>query len=141
MAFDPVTAIGNVIGVVGDIIKARVPDVNQRAALENEITKKLIEMDWLGLKGQLDANIEEAKHQSVFVAGWRPFIGWTCGSALAYNFIGQPLMAFFAGLWLGKAPFIPMLDNSDLMAILLGMLGLGGMRTWEKIKGNGKAGG
>jgi|TARA_R110001606_G_scaffold296876_1_gene444649 hypothetical protein len=85
--------------------------------------EKLIEL-------QTKINMVEASHRTLFVAGWRPFIGWICGVALAYNFVIRDLF-----IWVTKttdAP--PPLQMEHLMTVLLGMLGLGGLRTYEKIK-------
>ena len=79
---------------------------------------------------QTKINEIEAGHRTLFVAGWRPFIGWICGVALAYNFVIRDLF-----IWITKttdAP--PALQMEHLMTVLLGMLGLGGLRTFEKIK-------
>lgn len=87
------------------------------------------------VQGQLDTNKVEAANPSVFVAGWRPAIGWICGLALAYTFVLYPLLLWASALW---APGIkpPVLGNdSMLFELLLGMLGLGGLRTFEKVKG------
>jgi hypothetical protein len=81
------------------------------------------------IKGQLAINVEEAKSQNWFVAGWRPAIGWICGVALAYEFLFRPIAVGF-----GVGAF-PDLDMSDLNTILFGMLGLGALRTVEKVKG------
>lgn len=85
-------------------------------------------------KGQLQTNVEEAKSSSVFVSGWRPFIGWTCGTAFAFKYIGGTLLVMIAEL-AHIAITLPLIDTSDLMPVLFGMLGLGGLRTIEKIKG------
>lgn len=80
-------------------------------------------------KGQLEINKQEAAHKSMFVAGWRPFIGWTCGIAMASNFVVAPyIMAFFT-------VNIPLLDLSEMMPVLFGLLGLGAYRSYEKVKG------
>lgn len=85
--------------------------------------EKLIEL-------QTKINEAEAQHRSVFVAGWRPFIGWVCGIALAYNFVLRDLIIFAMGN--DFAP--PALQMDHLMTVLMGMLGLGAFRTYEKIK-------
>lgn len=87
-----------------------------------------------GAQMQADVNKIEAASDDMFVAGWRPFIGWVCGSGLAYQFIFAPLMTWIADL-LGKHIVAPTLDLGTLVTLLLGMLGLGGMRTFEKTKG------
>jgi len=81
------------------------------------------------VKVQSEINKMEAQHRSVFVAGWRPFIGWICGLALAYNFIIRDLIA-----WVSPDAMPPAIQMDQLITILLGMLGLGGLRTFEKIK-------
>ena len=81
------------------------------------------------VKVQSEINKMEAQHRSVFVAGWRPFIGWICGVALLYNFIVRDVIA-----WLSPNIMPPAIQMDQLITILLGMLGLGGLRTFEKIK-------
>ncbi len=81
------------------------------------------------VKVQSEINKMEAQHRSVFVAGWRPFIGWICGLALAYNFIIRDVIA-----WVSPDVMPPAIQMDQLITILLGMLGLGGLRTFEKIK-------
>lgn len=81
------------------------------------------------VKVQSEINKMEAQHRSVFVAGWRPFIGWICGLALAYNFIIRDVIA-----WISPDVMPPAIQMDQLITILLGMLGLGGLRTFEKIK-------
>lgn len=81
------------------------------------------------VKVQSEINKMEAQHRSVFVAGWRPFIGWICGVALFYNFIIRDVIA-----WVSPMAMPPAIQMDQLITILLGMLGLGGLRTFEKIK-------
>lgn len=81
------------------------------------------------VKVQSEINKMEAQHRSVFVAGWRPFIGWICGVALLYNFIIRDVIA-----WFSPDAMPPAIQMDQLITILLGMLGLGGLRTFEKIK-------
>ena len=85
------------------------------------------------VKVQSEINKMEAQHRSVFVAGWRPFIGWICGLALAYNFIIRDVIA-----WISPDIMPPAIQMDQLITILLGMLGLGGLRTFEKIKDKSK---
>ena len=82
---------------------------------------------------QIELNKEEAKSSSLFVSGWRPFVGWTCGVALAYHFILEPFIKFIVVIN-GVDVELPTFDFSQLSSILMGMLGLGGLRTYEKMK-------
>ena len=82
---------------------------------------------------QLEINKVEAASRSVFVSGWRPFIGWSCGAAMALNFIVFPLASFVLAQT-GHLVELPTLDMSEMMPVLMGLLGLGGLRTVEKIK-------
>ena len=108
-------------------------DKEKRAAAEREIeaqlTTHLAKIDL----AQLDINKTEAAHRSVFVSGWRPFIGWACGAAMALNFIVFPLASFVLAQT-GHLVKLPTLDMSEMMPVLMGLLGLGGLRTVEKIK-------
>jgi hypothetical protein len=79
------------------------------------------------MSAQIEVNKVEAAHKSLFVAGWRPAIGWICGFALLYSTIVSPIL----GIWLE----VPEVDTSLLTTVLMGMLGLGAMRTFEKTKG------
>ena len=104
--------------------KLKVRELDQ--AGEFKQIEALIESD----RGQVLVNVEEAKSDSLFKSGWRPFIGWVCGVSLAYQYIGSPLLAWMSAMEGVAAP--PRLDLADLITILLGMLGLGAYRTYEK---------
>ena len=82
-----------------------------------------------------EINKAEAASGSLFKGGWRPFVGWICGIALLYHFILTPLILFAVGLSGATIPPLPEFDMSSLMTVLMGMLGLGGLRTYEKQKG------
>ncbi len=131
-------ALGKIGGLAKDIRAAitgkEVIDPTKMA----EIEAMLMEIESRATTGQLEINIEEAKHKSIFVAGWRPFVGWVCGISFAYTFIIQPLMAFILSA-LEVYVELPPLPMGPLMTVLLGILGLGGMRSWEKkhkVQGN-----
>lgn len=85
-------------------------------------------------KGQIGVNAIEAASTRLFVAGWRPFVGWICGFAIGFKFIGGPLM-FVVAQFFGTTVVLPEIAVEELLTILLGMLGLGAMRTHEKVKG------
>lgn len=85
-------------------------------------------------QGQMDVNKVEAASSSPFVAGWRPFIGWVCGTGCAWNWIGLPVALFLADFF-GHPMHLAKADVTEMMPLIFGMLGLGGMRTYEKVKG------
>jgi len=119
------------IPLLGTIFDKIFPD----AESANRAKVELLKMEADGAFRQLDINKVEAANSSMFVAGWRPFLGWICGAIFAYTYLIQPL-SFFVLAFLGyDIPELPKLDSSDVMAVLLGMLGLGGLRTFEKVKG------
>ena len=98
-----------------------------------ELEAKAMEIEFMSVKAQTDINLEEAKNPNLFVSGWRPFIGWVCGSALAWQFIGNPLFDWVVKLT-GKVIAPPSIDTGSLVTILMALLGLGGLRTFEKYK-------
>lgn len=108
-----------------------------------EAKREILEMDQRGELAQIGLNTIEAKHESIFVAGWRPFIGWVCGIALGYNYVIQPFASFAAAAVADPSVVdlintLPRLDLTTMMPVLLGMLGLGGMRSYEKRAGVNK---
>ncbi len=137
MSFDPITAI---VDVTGKVIDKLFPDPAQRDAAKLELLKqqqagefKQMDVDFQLAIEQIKVNAVEAASASVFVGGWRPAAGWVCVGGLAYTFMLQPLLTWGA-LILGKPPF-PALDTTVLMELLFGMLGLGGLRSYDKTKG------
>lgn len=103
--------------------------------MQQDGTLKAIADDTELKKAQMAINQAEAESNSTFVAGWRPFIGWVCGSAFAYAFVVQPFLTFLlAALNVHTQP-LPTVSLDSMMPVLLGMLGLGGMRSFEKYKG------
>jgi len=87
------------------------------------------------IQGQLTVNTEEAKSTSMFVAGWRPFIGWVCGLALFYTYIGYPFLVWALAMWHPEMTAPKLGNDGMLYELLFGMLGMGGLRTFEKYKG------
>lgn len=107
-----------------------IPDPAAKAKAEAELRESLMAWD----RGQMDVNKAEAAHSSLFVAGWRPWIGWVCGVALAFQFVLSPV-AVWASTAIGyPLPAPPKLDDS-LWQLMTGMLGIAGLRTYEKMKG------
>jgi len=118
--------LDKLIGPVTGLLNKFIDDKDQANALAHEITtlasKQALEIN----KAQLEVNKVEAAHKSLFVAGWRPFCGWISALGLAYNVI----IAQILGIWFT----VPEVDPSLLTPILMGMLGMGAMRSYEKTK-------
>jgi len=123
------------IAPVTGLLDKFIEDKDQKARLAHDIATMSEKHAQELAKGQLEINKAEASHKSIFVAGWRPFIGWTCGIALAWHFVLQPLIMFLSVLFGFTLPELPAFDMGSLMTVLMGMLGLGGLRTYEKQKG------
>ena len=120
--------------IVGDVLDRFFPNKEEKEKATREIEAKLTEHLASIDLAQLEVNKAEAGHKSMFVAGWRPFVGWSCGLALFYTYLIQPIAIFIMGQT-GTLVHLPTLDLSTMMPVLLGMLGLGGLRSWEKWKG------
>lgn len=107
-----------------------VPDPEARAKAEADLRASLQAWD----KNQTDINVEEAKNENLFVSGWRPFIGWSCGIALCYQFVITPVVMWLATMAGIKLPIPPKFDDT-LWQLVFAMLGMGGLRTYEKVMG------
>lgn len=124
--------IGTILDAIKSPIDKLIPDKNARQKFDHELEMALLNA---GL-AQAEINKIEAQHASVFVAGWRPFIGWVCGLALAWHFLGYDLANWIRLAFFPKTPAPPALNGTEtLVTVLLSMLGLGGLRTVEKLKG------
>jgi hypothetical protein len=130
-----INLLGSLIGPVTGLLDKVVEDKDQKNALAHEIATLAGKQAHEAAMAQVEVNKAEAQHKSIFVAGWRPFIGWSCGFAMAYHFIVAPLILFGVGIYGAEIPELPAFDMDSLMTVLLGMLGLGGLRTYEKQKG------
>lgn len=129
--------IGDIIGAVKDLAGKAIVDKDKK----NEIILKLQELEDKAdqrfheeLMGQIEINKVEAQHPSIFVAGWRPAVGWLCAAGLGWQFVLSPFaetIARFNG-WAGQMPVV---DTENLLMLILGMLGIGAQRTVEKVKG------
>ncbi len=128
---DPVTIM---LGIGTKVIDKLWPDPAQAAAAKLELFKLQQSGELAVITGQMEINKAEAANPSVFVSGWRPFIGWVCGAACAWNWIGLPMAKAIAVYH--QVPFaLAPADLSEMMPVLIGLLGLGGLRTVEKIQG------
>jgi hypothetical protein len=130
--------ITTLLPAVTDIVGRFLPaDPEKKAAAEREIKSALQSHLAQVDLAQLGINKVEAASRNVFVSGWRPFIGWTCGTAMAYTYVVQPILVF-ALAQSGYLVELPRMDLNELMPVLMGLLGLGSLRTFEKWKGVAK---
>lgn len=122
--------IGDAVAAGLKVIDKFIPDPEAKVKAEKELRESLQSWD----KMQADVNLEEAKHDSLFVAGWRPALGWTCAFAFAFIYVLGPLITWLSTMAGNPIP-LPSFNIEALMGLTLGMLGLGGLRTFEKVKG------
>ena len=126
--------IEQLIGPVAGLLDKFIEDKDQKARIAHDIATMADRHAQERVMAQMEVNRQEAAHRSLFVAGWRPFIGWTCGVSLAWHFVLAPML-MWVDAWVGLG-FTPVtFDMDSLTTILMGMLGLGGLRTYEKAKG------
>jgi hypothetical protein len=126
--------VGTIIGTVGNVLDRIIPDKNKRAEAEESLRIALASNEFQLAIEQIKVNAIEAASEDKFTKRWRPFIGWTCGTAFALHFVIFPILNWFVVLF--GAPAINIVfDMQSLMYALGGLLGLGGFRTFEKVKG------
>lgn len=121
------------IGPIAGLLDKFIPDADEKARLAHEIATLAERQAHEIAKAQIAVNNTEAAHKSLFVAGWRPATGWICASGLGFNYIVVPLGNFYLAVS-GNSIVIPSLDLSEMLPVLMGMLGLGAYRTYEKTK-------
>jgi len=122
------------IGPVSAILDKAIPDKDLKEKLAHEIATMAERHTHEQVQAQLEINKTEAAHKNLFVAGWRPACGWVCVFGMAGNFLVIPLANMTLEL-LETGVKVPMIDLSTMLPVLMGMLGLGGLRTFEKVKG------
>lgn len=129
-----ITGIGEIANFATDLVNKFWPDKTQ--AEKDQLALQVQQMTIAAnlTQGQIDVNKAEASNQSIFVAGWRPFVGWVCGAAFGWTFVIGPLLSFTLSAFKISVA-LPQLDLSQLSPVLMGMLGLGVMRTVEKVNG------
>lgn len=134
MSFDPVTAV---IDLGSKVLDRVLPDKTANDAAKAQLLQSQVSGEIASIIAQAQIDTVEAASGSTFVAGWRPFVGWVCGSAFAYSYIFQPFLKCIAVLFHNHfdPTVFPVVDTSEMMPVLLGMLGLAGARTLEKIQG------
>ena len=122
MAADPITAG---LDLAKTVVQTIWPDKSEQEKAQLAAAVQMVQ-------SQLNINQAEATNPTLFVSGWRPFVGWVCGAACAWNWIGIKIALFVAALYGYKLELAPV-DLAEMSPILMGMLGLGGLRTFEKI--------
>lgn len=137
ISVNDVTGIGAVATLATDLVDRIFPDRIAQAAQRAEYLEKAQELDNQLATGQMAIDQAEAASSSFFVAGWRSAVGWCCAAAFAYHLILQPSVIFIAASF-GHVITLPVFDNALLSDTLFGMLGLGGMRTYEKVSSKGE---
>ena len=120
----------SVVGIAGKVLDKFIQDKDLKAKLQHEMDMQLHNANL----AQIDVNKAEAASGSIFKGGWRPFVGWVCGVAMLYHFLLQPIIVFTLSAS-GITFDLPQFDMGSLMTILMGLLGLGGLRSFEKHKG------
>ena len=136
--------LDDIIGGVVQVVNKFIPDPQAQAQMQLELAKlkqadnfKQIDAALQMAQQQTDINKAEATSGSLFIGGWRPACGWVCAIAFGYHYVVQPSLAFTLSAF-GVQVVLPQFNMDTLMTLLMGMLGLGGMRTFDKLKGTSK---
>lgn len=127
--------IDKLIGPISGLLDKFVADADTKAQLAHEIATMSERHAQDIALAQIKVNAAEASSGSIFKGGWRPFIGWVCGFSFFYHFVCQPVAVFAMTVAGVEMPPLPEFDMGTLMTVLGGMLGIGGLRTYEKQKG------
>jgi len=122
------------VGTISPLLDKFIPDADQRNKLAHEIATMTQRQAHEIAQAQIEVNKTEASHKSLFVSGWRPAVGWVCVTGMGFNFVAVPLGNFMLALGHSDVTLVA-LDLSQMMPVLMGMLGLGAMRSFEKAKG------
>lgn len=125
--------LGTLIGPISALLDKAVPDKDLKEKLAHDIATMAERHAHEQIQAQLEINKTEATHTSMFVAGWRPACGWICVLGMAGNFLIIPFANMTLKL-LETGVEVPMIDLNTMLPVLMGMLGLGGLRTFEKVK-------
>lgn len=140
MGFD-ITGLGSIFDFGSKVIDKIFPDKDaadkakiEMLKLQQEGAFKELELQFDNMKAQIGVNAKEAENPNLFVSGWRPGVGWVCVAAYAFNYLIMPLANWVAKWMDAAAPAIVALDTGELTTLLFGMLGIGGLRTYEKVK-------
>jgi len=126
--------LASLVGPIVNKFVDRIPDGNERARAKESLERELVDAANSVMLAQTEINKAEAAHKSIFVAGWRPFIGWVCGVGIAWSMVVQPVAQWAMIAW-GDGTELPTIDTSYLMELVTAMLGMSGLRTFEKMRG------
>ena len=126
--------LASLVGPIVNKFVDRIPNGNERARAKEALEKELVDAANSVMLAQTEINAAEAQHKSIFVAGWRPFIGWVCGVGIAWSMVVQPVAQWAMIAW-GDGTELPTIDTSYLMELVTAMLGMRGRRTFEKMRG------
>ncbi len=127
------TLIGSILPIAETVLDRVIPDKNAKAKALRDLEHLLVEAETKGQLAQIEVNKIEAGSKSLWTSGWRPFIGWSCGFSMAYAYVLQPILVFV----LAQAGYLielPRVELGEMMPVLLGILGLGSLRSFEKYK-------
>ena len=127
--------LNTVIGPATQLLDKFIEDKDQKAKLAHELATMADKLAHEQQLAQMAINKEEASSGSLFKGGWRPFVGWICGIAFFYHFVCQPVIIFIVAMSGVDIPNLPKFEMNTLLTVLGGLLGIGGLRTYEKQKG------
>ena len=127
--------LNNLIGPATKLLDKVIEDKDQKAKLAHELATMADKLAHEQQLAQLAINKEEASSGSLFKGGWRPFVGWICGIAFFYHFVCQPVIVFVLTIFGVTIVNLPEFEMNTLLTVLGGMLGIGGLRSYEKSKG------
>ena len=126
--------LASLVGPIVNKFVDRIPNGNERARAKEALEKELVDAANSVMLAQTEINAVEAQHKSIFVAGWRPFSGWVCGVGIAGSMVAQPVAQWAMIAW-GDGTELPNIDTSYLLELVTAMLGMSGLRTFEKMRG------
>ena len=127
--------VSSLIGPVTGILDKVIEDKDQKAKLAHELATMADKLSHEQQLAQIEVNKAEAASGSLFKGGWRPCVGWVCAIAFFYHFVGQPVIIFVLTVTGVEIPDLPNFNMNTLLTVLGGMLGIGGLRSYEKQKG------
>lgn len=128
--------LGPLLEMGKDLIGRLIPNKDEARKAESEFLKMAMDGELKQVIAQLEINAKEAAHPSIWVAGWRPYFGWVGGTGIAYQVLIRPLLSWYSAM--NDIPIPPDIDTDTLMVVVGGLLGIGGLRSFEKRTGVAK---